>query len=194
MAKFDRQNSLSIKVMHPKSPICRYLGESPRVADSAFIAPSAQVMGAVSIGADTSIWYGSVLRADIERIVIGRGSNLQDGTIVHLASDRGTVVGDYVTCGHRCLLHACTIGDEVLVGMGATVMDGAEVGSQSLIGAGSLVTRDQVIPPGSLVLGSPARVVRSLSAEERSSLRGWAEKYILVSLEHQAHLAAPSDS
>ena len=104
------------------------------------------------------------------------------------------VVGDYVTCGHRCLLHACTIGDEVLVGMGATVMDGAEVGSQSLIGAGALVTRDQIIPPGSLVVGSPARVVRALSEEERTALRGWAEKYIRVSREHQAHLASASPS
>ena len=180
--------------MHPESPICRFLGESPQVADSAFIAPSALVIGAVSIGEESSIWYGSVLRADIERIVIGKGSNLQDGTIVHLASDRGTVVGDYVTCGHRCLLHACTIGDEVLVGMGATIMDGAEVGSQSLIGAGALVTRDQVIPPGSLVVGSPARIVRALSDEERTALRGWAEKYIRVSREHRAHLDSTSRS
>ncbi len=172
-----------------KPPICPYLGDSPEIAPSAFIAPGAVVLGAVHLGEEASVWYGSVLRADIERITIGRGSNLQDGTIVHLASDRGTVVGDYVTCGHRCLLHACTIGDEVLVGMGATVMDGAEVGARSIIGAGALVTKNQVVPPGSLVLGSPAKVVRSLTKEEQEGIRHWAEKYIQVAREHAAHLA-----
>lgn len=180
--------------MPPESPICPFLGETPQIAESAFLAPGAVVLGAVSLGEDASVWYGSVLRADIERIRIGRGSNLQDGTIVHLASDRGTVVGDYVTCGHRCLLHACTIGDEVLVGMGATVMDGAEVGSRSLIGAGSLITKDQVIPPGSLVMGSPARVVRPLSEPEQAGLRSWAEKYIRVAREHAAQLARDPSS
>lgn len=173
-----------------KPPVCPFLGESPVIADSAFLAPGSIVLGAVEIGEDSSIWYGAVLRADIERITIGRGSNLQDGTIVHLASDRGTVVGDYVTCGHRCLLHACTIGDEVLVGMGATVMDGAVVGARSIIGAGALVTKNQVIPPGSLVMGTPAKVVRPLTEEEQSGIRHWAEKYIQVSREHAAHLEA----
>lgn len=171
-------------------PVCPFLAESPVVADSAFLAPGSILLGAVEIGEESSVWYGSVLRADIERITIGRGSNLQDGTIVHLASDRGTIVGDYVTCGHRCLLHACTIGDEVLVGMGATVMDGAEIGARSIIGAGALVTRNQVIPPGSLVLGTPAKVVRSLTEAEQSGIRHWAEKYIQVSREHAAHLDA----
>ncbi|MCB1232390.1 MAG: gamma carbonic anhydrase family protein [Verrucomicrobiae bacterium] len=172
-----------------KNPVCPFLGETPKVADSAFLAPGTVIVGAVSIGENASVWYGSVLRADIERITIGRGSNLQDGTIVHLASDRGTIVGDYVTCGHRCLLHACTIGDEVLVGMGATVMDGAEVGTRSIIGAGSLVTKNQVIPPGSLVMGSPAKVVRQLTEDEQYGIRHWAEKYIQVAKEHCAHLA-----
>ena len=170
------------------STICPFLHESPKVAESAFIAPGVVISGAVQIAEEASIWYGSVLRADIERIRIGRGSNLQDGTIVHLASDRGTVVGDYVTCGHRCLLHACEIGDEVLVGMGAIVMDGAQVGRRSIIGAGSLITRGQIIPPGSLVMGAPAKVIRSLSEEEQSGIRQWAEKYIQVAKEHADHL------
>lgn len=174
--------------MSHHSPICRFLEETPQVAKSAFIAPSAQLLGAVSIGEESSVWYGSVLRADIERIQIGRGSNLQDGTIVHLASDRGTVVGDYVTCGHRCLLHACTIENEVLVGMGATVMDGAVVGARSIIGAGALVTRGQEIPPGSLVVGTPAKVIRTLSEDEQAEIRTWADKYIQVSREHAARL------
>ncbi len=174
-------------------PVCPFLSESPEIAPTAFVAPGAVVTGAVQLGELSSIWYGCVLRADIERIRIGRGSNLQDGTIVHLASDRGTVVGDYVTCGHRALLHACTIGDEVLVGMGAIVMDGAEIGARSIIGAGTLVTRGQVVPPGSLVMGSPARVVRQLSGEEQAGIRHWADKYIEVAREHTAHLGRPAN-
>lgn len=175
-----------------KLPVCPFLSEIPRIDESAFVAPGSVVLGAVSLGPESSVWYGSVLRADIERIRIGRGSNLQDGTIVHLASDRGTVVGDYVTCGHRCLLHACTVGDEVLVGMGATLMDGVEVGARSIIGAGALVTKGQLIPPGSLVMGSPARVVRPLTGDEQSGIRHWAEKYIHVAREHRARLGGES--
>jgi gamma-carbonic anhydrase len=171
------------------APVCTHLGSPPNLSPTAFIAPGAVILGDVSIGEYSSVWYGCVLRADIEAIRIGRGTNLQDGTIVHLASDRGTIVGDHVTCGHRCLLHACTIGDEVLVGMGAILMDGAEIGARSIIGAGALVTKGMVVPPGSLVMGSPAKVVRSLATAEQAGIRHWAEKYIAVSREHAARLA-----
>ena len=162
------------------------LNQRPDVHSSAFIAKSADLIGAVIVGEEASIWYSSVLRADINKIKIGARSNIQDGCVVHLESDLGTHVGEYVTVGHKAILHACSIDDEVLVGMGAIVMDGAEVGSRSIIGAGALVTMGTKIPPGSLVLGSPARVVRSLSGEEQGSLKGWAENYVLLSRRYLA--------
>ena len=162
------------------------LNQRPDVHSSAFIAKSADLIGAVTVGEEASIWYSSVLRADINKIKIGARSNIQDGCVVHLESDLGTHVGEYVTVGHKAILHACSIDDEVLVGMGAIVMDGAEVGPRSIIGAGALVTMGTKIPPGSLVLGSPARVVRSLSGEEQGSLKGWAENYVLLSRRYLA--------
>lgn len=162
------------------------LDQLPNVHSSAFIAKSADLIGAVTVGEGASIWYASVLRADINTIKIGAYSNIQDGCIVHLESDLGTDVGQYVTVGHKAILHACRIDDEVLVGMGAIVMDGVEVGSRSIIGAGSLVTMGTKIPPGSLVLGSPARVVRKLSGEEQDSVKGWAENYVLLARRYLA--------
>jgi|TARA_B110001454_G_C12542217_1_gene359907 carbonic anhydrase/acetyltransferase-like protein (isoleucine patch superfamily) len=162
------------------------LHQRPNVHASAFIAKSADLIGAVTVGEEASIWYSSVLRADINKIKIGSHSNIQDGCVVHLESDRGTDVGEYVTVGHKAILHACRIDDEVLVGMGAIVMDGSEIGSRSIIGAGALVTMGTKIPPGSLVLGSPARVVRTLSGEEQGSLKGWAENYVLLSRRYLA--------
>ncbi len=156
----------------------RFLQNSPRIAPSAFIAPSADIMGDVTIGEKASVWYQTVLRADIERIVIGPFSNIQDGSVIHLEQNRGTHVGQYVTVGHKALLHACTVDDEVLVGMGSILMDGVTVGARSIIGAGALVTMNTVVPPGSLVLGSPAKVVRSLSEDEQKSIRTWAQKYV----------------
>ncbi len=165
--------------------ICTHLSKKPKLARDVFVAPGACVLGDVVVGERASIWYQTVLRADIERIEIGEGSNIQDGTVVHLASDRGTVVGDYVTVGHRALLHACVVKSECLVGMGAVIMDGAVIGARSIVGAGALVTRETVVPEGSLILGSPARVVRALDEEERRGIRAWAEKYIQVAREHR---------
>ena len=168
--------------------VSTHLENSPNIDTSVFIAPGADLVGDITIGANSSVWYQCVLRADIQKITIGKGSNLQDGTIVHLASDIGTVVGDYVSVGHRVLLHACEVEDECLIGMGAIVMDGAKVGTRSLVAAGSLVTKGMQIPPGSLVMGSPARVVRPLSEEEQADIRKLAEKYIRVSAEHRQFL------
>jgi len=156
----------------------RFLQISPRIDPSSFIAPSADIMGDVTIGEKVSVWYQTVLRADIERIVIGPFSNIQDGSVIHLEQNRGTQVGTYVTVGHKALLHACTIDDEVLVGMGSILMDGVTVGARSIIGAGALVTMNTIIPPGSLVLGSPAKVVRSLSDDEQKGIRKWAQNYV----------------
>ncbi len=171
------------------SPVCSHLPRHPDIHPSAWVAPGSAVMGDVVLGELASVWYQCVLRADIQRIVVGPGTNVQDGTIVHLASDLGTVVGAYATIGHRALLHACEIGDEVLVGMGAIVMDGAKVGDRSIVAAGSLVPKGREIPPGSLAIGSPAKVVRALGLDEQRSIRGWAEKYIRVAAEHRAFLA-----
>jgi len=168
--------------------VSTHLKISPDIHTEAFVAPGAVVLGDVHLAAGSSVWYQCVLRADIESIHVGEGTNLQDGVVVHLASDRGTRVGAYTTVGHKALLHACTVGDEVLVGMGAIIMDGAVVGDGSIVAAGSLVTKGAEIPPGSLVMGSPARVVRELGEEERRSLRGWAEKYVKVAAEHREHL------
>lgn len=170
------------------SRVCTHLSRNPDIATSAFVAPGAVVTGDVTLGEQSSVWYQCVLRADIEAIEIGPGSNIQDGTVIHLASDHGTKVGAYTTVGHKALLHACSIGDEVLVGMGSIVMDGAVVGDRSLVAAGSLITKGLHIPSGSLVVGSPARVVRSLGQREQRELRGWAEKYIRVAEEHRVHL------
>jgi carbonic anhydrase/acetyltransferase-like protein (isoleucine patch superfamily) len=172
----------------------RYLDATPSIHPTAFVAPGAVIVGDVTLGEESSVWYSSVLRADINEIRIGPRSNIQDGTMVHLADDFGVYVGQYVTCGHAAILHACTIDDEVLIGMGATVLDGAEIGARSIIGANALVTKDMKVPPGSLVLGSPAKIRRTLDLEEQADIRHWAEKYVLVARAFLArpHLTAPA--
>jgi len=163
----------------------RFLSREPVVADSAYVAPSAIVMGAVTLGEYSSVWPGAILRGDIEEIRVGRGSNIQDGTIVHLADDMPVEIGEYVTIGHGAMIHACKIGDSCLIGMRAIVLDGAEIGAESIVGAGALVTKGTIVPPGSLVMGMPAKVVKSLDENTRKSLRHWAEKYVKVSRAHK---------
>jgi carbonic anhydrase/acetyltransferase-like protein (isoleucine patch superfamily) len=158
----------------------RFLGINPVIAGNVYIAPNATVLGDVSIGPGSSVWFQSVIRADINVIRIGSETNIQDGSILHVADRYGLVIGDQVSCGHRAILHACTIEDRVLVGMGAVVMDGAEIGSGSIIGAGALVTKGTRIPPGSLVLGSPAKIARSLTAPEQKGIEELAAKYVSV--------------
>lgn len=155
----------------------KYLGQSPVVGADAYVAPSAELIGAVTIGERASIWPKVVVRADINEVVLGAGSNLQDGVIVHLSDDFGVHIGENCTVGHGAILHACTIEDECLIGMRATVMDGATIGKRSIIGAHSLVTAKTVIPPGSLVMGAPAKVVRVLSEKEQANIIYWAKKY-----------------
>jgi len=165
--------------------ICHFLNNYQTLSPSAFVAPGAVVIGDVTLGDLSSVWYHCVLRADIERIVIGEGSNIQDGSVIHLSSNRGTAVGSYVTVGHKALLHACDVEDECLIGMGAVVMDEARIGPRSIVGAGALVTRGLQVPEGSLVLGSPAKVVKQLTLEEQQGIRQWALKYIQVAAEHR---------
>ena len=163
----------------------RYFARTPDVHATAFIAPGAVVIGDVSLGEESSVWYNTVIRGDINEIKIGARSNIQDGSVIHLADEYGAYVGEYVTVGHKALLHACTIDDEVLVGMGAIILDGAEIGARSIIGAGALVTKGKVIPPGSLVMGAPAKIVRLLDQAEQLAIKSWAEKYVEVAKKHR---------
>ena len=155
-----------------------FLRRQPKLGKNVFIAKNATVIGDVTLGAHASVWYGAVLRGDINRIVVGHHSNIQDNAVLHLADDFPCLLGNWVTVGHSAIVHACKVGDEVLVGMGAVVLDGAVIGKQSLIGAKALVTQGTKIPPGSLVLGAPAKVVRKLTKGERAGLKWWAEKYV----------------
>ncbi len=163
-----------------------YLGSQPQIHPSVFIANTATVLGAVELGENVSIWFSAVLRGDINRIVVGPGSNIQDNAILHIADDYPCLIGANVTVGHGAIVHACTVEDEVLIGMGATILDGAVIGRRSIIGAGALVTGKTLIPPGSLVLGSPAKVIKPLSESEQNSIKEWAEKYVTLSREYLA--------
>ena len=156
----------------------KFLRRPPRLGKGAFIAKTATVIGDVTLGAHSSVWYGAVLRGDINRIVVGHHSNVQDNAVLHLADDFACVLGNWVTVGHGAIVHACRVGDECLVGMGAVILDGAVIGKQSIIGAKALVTQGTKIPPGSLVLGAPAKVVRQLTKAERAVLKWWAQKYV----------------
>jgi gamma-carbonic anhydrase len=159
-----------------------------------YIARGAVVVGDVTLGDHSSVWYNAVLRGDINRIVVGHHTNIQDNAVLHLSDVLPCVLGSHVTVGHSAIVHACTVEDEVLVGMGATILDGAVIGAQSLIGARALVTQDTRIPAGSLVLGMPAKVVRPLTPEERGNIKSLAEKYAASAaycLEHQINCSQP---
>ncbi len=172
----------------------KFLRRSPKLGRNVYLAKTAVVLGDVTLGAHSSVWYGAVLRGDINRIVVGHHANVQDNAVLHLADKHPCVVGNWVTIGHSAIVHACTIGDEVLVGMGAVILDGAVIGKQSIIGAKALVTQGVKIPPGSLVLGAPAKVVRQLTKEERAGLKWWAQKYVdngAYCLKHGLNVGAP---
>ena len=174
----------------------RFLSRSPKFGKGVYIARGAAVVGDVTLGDYSSVWYNAVLRGDINRIVVGHHTNVQDNAVLHLADDFSCIVGNYVTIGHSAVVHACTVGDDTLVGMGAVILDGAVIGKQSIIGAKALVTQGVKIPPGSLVLGAPAKVVRALTREERAGLRAWAQKYVenaAYCLKNQARLTAPDE-
>ena len=161
-----------------------YLNAEPEIHPSVYIAKGAIVIGSVALKENVSIWHNAVLRGDINHISVGEGSNIQDGTVIHLADDFGVQIGKHVTIGHSAVIHACEIHDECLIGMHATILDGAIIGKNSIVGAGALVTKCSQIPEGSLVLGSPAKVVRTLSKEEKASIKDWAEKYVKTGQAH----------
>lgn len=182
---------------NPQKQLDTFLRQQPRLGRGVYIAKGAVVLGDVTLGDYSSVWYNAIVRGDINRIVVGHHTNVQDNAVLHLADDFPCIVGDYVTVGHSAIVHACTVGNEVLIGMGAVILDGAVVGEQSLIGARALVTQGMEIPPGSLVLGSPAKVVKSLSAEDRAHLKTWATKYVdnaAYCLKHGINVSAPLSS
>jgi len=152
--------------------------DTPRIADSAWVADSAQVMGAVELAEHASVWFGAVLRGDTELIRVGKRSNVQDGTVIHADTGFPVTIGDDVTVGHQVMLHGCTVGDGSLIGIKAVVLNGARIGRHCLVGAGALVTGGQEFPDGSLILGRPAKVVRQLTAEQIANQRHGAEHYV----------------
>ena len=175
--------------MNVQERLARHLGKTPDITRALFVAANATVIGDVALGAHSSVFYGAVLRGDIARIVVGEGTNIQDNAVVHLADDLDAVIGDWCTIGHAAIIHACTIENECLIGMGATVLDGARIGARSMVAAGAVVTPRTIVPPGSMVMGTPATIVRVLSEEEQRALRGWAEKYLDVAKAHAAREA-----
>jgi len=152
-------------------------GKTPKIHPTAYIAPGAQIIGDVVIEENASVWFNAVLRGDVEPIRIGKGSNIQDGTVVHTDNGFPVLVEENVTVGHNVTLHGCTIKSGSLIGMGATVLNGAVIGEGALVAAGSLVLEGREIPPGTLAAGSPAKVIRELTPENKEALRHAAEHY-----------------
>ena len=158
--------------------IAARLKKGPIIHSSAWVVPGATVIGDVILEEESSVWYGAVLRGDINRITIGPRSNIQDNAVVHVDTNYPTTMGELVTVGHTAVVHACKVDNEVLVGMGAIILDDVEVGARSIIGANALVTIGTKIPPGSLVLGSPAKIRRQLTLDEQKDIARWAWSYV----------------
>lgn len=152
-------------------------GVQPEIDPTAWVAPDANIIGKITLAADSSVWFGSTLRGDNERITVGAGSNIQEACVLHTDMGYPLVIGANCTIGHKAILHGCEIGEGALIGMGAIILNGAKIGAGSLIGAGALVTEGKEIPPGSMVLGSPGKVVKELDPSVRANLIQSAERY-----------------
>jgi Carbonic anhydrases/acetyltransferases, isoleucine patch superfamily len=168
--------------------VVEYKGKRPVIGERVFLAEGARLIGDVTIGNDSSVFYNAVLRADLASIVVGERTNIQDNVTVHLSLDEGVVIGNEVTVGHNAVLHACTIDDNVLIGMGAIVMDGAHIKKNCIVGAGAIVTQGKEFPEGSLILGSPAHVVRELTEDEIRKAHEGVEHYIVAKDELLKHV------
>jgi len=160
-------------------------GKTPKVDPEAYVSPRASLIGNIEIGADSSIWEFASLRADMNFIRVGRGTSIQDNCTVHTTFMNPTIIGNYVTCGHNCVIHACEIGDRTVIGMGAIVLDGAKVGKDCVIGAGSVVTEGKVIPDGSLVLGIPGKVVKEVTDMMKEGFKAGADLYVELGKQHK---------
>ena len=168
--------------------VVEYKGKKPVIGERVFLAEGARLIGDVTVGNDSSVFYNAVLRADLASIVVGERTNIQDNVTVHLSLDEGVVIGNEVTVGHNAVLHACTIDDNVLIGMGAIVMDGAHIKKNCIVGAGAIVTQGKEFPEGSLILGSPAHVVRELTEDEIRKAHEGVEHYIVAKDELLKHV------
>jgi carbonic anhydrase/acetyltransferase-like protein (isoleucine patch superfamily) len=160
--------------------IYKFEDHIPSLPEEYYVAENASVIGNVILKNQSSIWFGTVLRGDIEPITIGERSNIQDNSVAHTGLGHPVVIGNDTTVGHKVMLHACTVGNNCLIGMGSILLDGCEVGNNCLIGAGSLVKQNQKIPEGSLAVGSPARVIRKLTPDEITDIRGYADRYVAL--------------
>ncbi len=161
-----------------------YLEHTPDIHSTAFVAPTAELIGRVSVAESASIWFGTVIRGDDNFVRIGKRTNIQDNCTLHIAGDEPTILGDEVTVGHGAIVHACEIADRVLIGMGAILLNGARIGANSIVAAGSVVTPGTVIPPGSMVMGTPAKVVRPLTEDEIAHIAQSAEEYVRLARTH----------
>lgn len=168
----------ALRARFPGAIVERYLDRAPEVGERVRLAPGAAVIGDVLLADDVSVWYGCVVRGDVSRVEIRERSNVQDGTVIHLGDRDPTFVAEEVVIGHRAVVHGCRIGGGTLVGIQATILDGAVIGEGSIVGAGALVTAGTVVPPHSLVLGAPGKVVRTLTAADEAMHRGLAHKYV----------------
>ncbi|MDP3790295.1 MAG: gamma carbonic anhydrase family protein [Candidatus Omnitrophota bacterium] len=165
--------------------IGKFLHKAPNIAKTSFIAPSAQLIGAVRVGEYASVWFNAVARADINKISIGAYTNIQDAAILHVDDDRPLYIGRHVTVGHGAILHACHIEDYALIGMGAIILNGARIGKGSVVAAQALVTKHFKAPGYQLIMGSPAKVVRKLTEDEKRENAYWAGKYAKLSQEYK---------
>ncbi|MFP4597384.1 MAG: gamma carbonic anhydrase family protein [Persicimonas sp.] len=161
-------------------------GTTPTLGEGVYVAPGAKVIGRVQLSDDASVWYNAVIRGDLERVEIGARTNVQDGTVIHIESGKfPTIIGEGVTIGHKALVHACTVGDNCLIGMGSIILDGAVIEENSLIAAGAVVTPGTTIPAGSLAMGTPAKVVRELSDDEIARFGESADHYVELAKRHR---------
>lgn len=161
-----------------------YKGKKPKIHKSAYIAMHSAVAGDVTVEESCGIWFGAVIRGDVNHIKIGKGTNIQDNATVHVGHDHCTTIGESVTVGHNCIIHGCTIEDQVIVGMGSTILDGAIISSNSIVGANSLVTMNKTFPEGVLIMGSPAKVVRKLTEDEIVQIKESATQYIALAKDY----------
>jgi carbonic anhydrase/acetyltransferase-like protein (isoleucine patch superfamily) len=159
--------------------IYKFEDREPSLPEECYVADNATVIGDVALGNQSSVWFGTVLRGDIEPIIIGERSNIQDNSVAHTGKGAPTILGDDVTVGHKVTLHGCKVGNNCLIGMGAILLDGCEIGDNCIVGAGSIVGQNRKIPAGSLAVGSPARVIRNLTGEDISNVRKYAARYVV---------------